>query len=68
MRLKRVVYLSLKQPFLSIILYEIKGMESMSDQEIREMFKHLAKLYELDFETARTLFIKILNVIYQEEE
>ena len=43
-------------------------MESMNDQEIREMFKHLAKLYELDFETARPLFIKILNVIYQEEE
>lgn len=40
----------------------------MSDEEIRKMFKRLAELYELDIGTARTLYIKIANVIYQEKE
>lgn len=40
----------------------------MKDEEMKTLIKSIAEFYEMDFETARALFIKIANVIYEEKE
>ena len=36
----------------------------MNDQEISKLFKQLAGLYELELETAKILFQKIVNILH----